>query len=296
MIYELFCQLYFCIMDDQHETKSSPSNSSLILEMNNFSLDSPNSLNSSQMEGENQAPQNSPNPQDDGLKKRKQLFYNFSYFCFESMKFVSSKKQKEFKIAVKKFKQENLNEWMEEVDSYDLDQIFQEKTTQKSDDILIKLSNSLVSIIEENQNDLKTEIENLDSAREFISIYSISYSNKLKKLNHQSISIALEAASYIQKIKELCEKEIESIEEKLKGGIIKKDEAKLQIDSFKYQNFLKSCNVRWSYSYIRFLINLHELCEKYPKLKQTSLKLEFLKSNLKKIREKLEENPAGWTN
>ena len=60
--------------------------------------------------------------------------------------------------------------------------------------------------------------------------------------------------------------------------------------------YLKSINIKYSKTEIRFAIKLASLCETYPKMKLLSIPLRDLKANMKIVEEILTEDPVYWSN
>ena len=58
----------------------------------------------------------------------------------------------------------------------------------------------------------------------------------------------------------------------------------VKLNSKKFNEFLKECNIKWSKSYIQFLISLYNFSKDYPKICNISLSLYFIKNNFKKIK------------
>jgi len=57
-----------------------------------------------------------------------------------------------------------------------------------------------------------------------------------------------------------------------------------QVNGKKFNHFLIECNIKWSKSYVQFLISLYNLSKDYPKISNLSLSLYFIKNNFKKIK------------
>jgi hypothetical protein len=56
------------------------------------------------------------------------------------------------------------------------------------------------------------------------------------------------------------------------------------INSKKFNEFLIECNMKWSKSYVQFLISLYNFSKDYPKISKISLSLYFIKNNFKEIK------------
>ena len=89
----------------------------------------------------------------------------------------------------------------------------------------------------------------------------ISISNELDFHQKETIKCAIRAGECLYKIKELC-----------------------LTNSKKFNDFLMECNIKWSKSYVQFLISLHNFSKDYPKISNLSLSLYFIKNNFKKIK------------
>ncbi len=98
---------------------------------------------------------------------------------------------------------------------------------------------------------------NLNEAKGVI----VSISNELEFHQKEIIKCAIKAGECLYKIKELC-----------------------QVNGKKFNDFLIDCNVKWSKSYIQFLISLYNFNKDYPKISNLSLSLYFIKNNFKKIK------------
>ncbi len=51
-----------------------------------------------------------------------------------------------------------------------------------------------------------------------------------------------------------------------------------QIEKKKFFDFLIECNIKWSKSYVQFLISLYNFSKDYPKICKISLSLNFIKN------------------
>lgn len=56
------------------------------------------------------------------------------------------------------------------------------------------------------------------------------------------------------------------------------------VDGKKFNDFLIDCKIKWSRSFVQFLISLYNFSKDYPKINNLSLSLYFIKNNFKKIK------------
>jgi hypothetical protein len=116
---------------------------------------------------------------------------------------------------------------------------------------------SSISIGNESKPTNNFYFENLVQAKGFI--VSISY--ELEFHQKQTLKYAIQAGECLYKIQELC-----------------------LINNKKFNEFLIECNIKWSKSYVQFLISLYNFSKDYPKICKISLSLYFIKNNFKKIK------------
>jgi hypothetical protein len=116
---------------------------------------------------------------------------------------------------------------------------------------------SSISIGNESNPTNNINFENLVQAKRVI----VSISNELEFHQKQTLKYAIQAGECLYKIQELC-----------------------LINSKKFKEFLIECNIKWSKSYVQFLISLYNFTKFYPKICKISLSLHFMKTNFKKIK------------
>ena len=102
----------------------------------------------------------------------------------------------------------------------------------------------------------KHDFGKLNQAKEVI----ISIRNELEFHQKQTIKYALLPGQSFVRIQELC---------------------KIQN---KFFDFIKECHIKWSRSYIHFLISLYIFSKEYPKICNLSVSLYFVKNNFKSIK------------
>ena len=99
--------------------------------------------------------------------------------------------------------------------------------------------------------------ENLVQAKGVI----VSISNDLEFHQKQTLKYSIQAGECLYEIQELC-----------------------LINSKKFNEFLIECNIKWSKSYVQFLISLYNFSKDYPKICNISFSIHFIMSNFKKIK------------
>jgi hypothetical protein len=101
------------------------------------------------------------------------------------------------------------------------------------------------------------DFDKLKESKEVI----ISIPNELEFHQNQTIKYALLAGQSLIKIQELC-----------------------HIEHKKFFDFLKECDIKWSKSYIYFLISFYNFSREYHKICNISFSIHFIMSNFKKIK------------
>lgn len=221
----------------------------------------------------------------------KRIFTELTQLHSETLKIIPPKKKTKYKEIVAKFN-DSFKDWMEEEDTLHLDKLFGEvsypKNSNKTLNVMTTLRESLVFAdlppiqinVLDNKYDIIT-LNSLEHAKEYIHTYSIEYHNEFSKIHRNSIYLALNGGFYLNQIKKLCkEKQLKLANE--------------ERSNFKFKNFIQECNVKWSYPYIQFLVKLYNLCEKYPRLKYVTIRLDFLKNNFKAIKNGIEVEADQW--
>jgi hypothetical protein len=115
---------------------------------------------------------------------------------------------------------------------------------------------SSISIGNESNPTNNINFENLVQAKEVF----VSICNELEFHQKQTLKYAIQAGECLYKIQELY-----------------------LINSKKFNEFLIECKIKWSKSYVQFLISLYNFSKDYPKIYKISLSLYFI-NNFKKIK------------
>ena len=112
-------------------------------------------------------------------------------------------------------------------------------------DNIIKLMRNSISIGNESNPTNNINFENLNEAKGVISI-----SNELEFHQRQTLKYAIQAGKCLYKIHKLC-----------------------LVNDKKFNEFLIEINIKWSKSYVQFLISLFNFSKDYPKICKISLTL-----------------------
>jgi hypothetical protein len=126
----------------------------------------------------------------------------------------------------------------------------------KKDDVL-KLMKDSISIGNKCNSINNINFKDLNEAKRVI----VSISNELEFHQKETIKCAIKAGECLYKTRELC-----------------------QLNGNKFSDFLIECNIKWSKSYVQFLISLYNFSKDYPKISNLSLSPYFIKNNFKKIK------------
>jgi hypothetical protein len=131
------------------------------------------------------------------------------------------------------------------------------KSKKKNQDDIIKLMRNSISIGNKSKPTNNINFENLVQAKGVI----VSISNELEFHQKQTLKYAIQAGECLYKIQELC-----------------------LINRKKFNEFLIEFNIKWSKSYVQFLISLYNFSKDYPKISKFSLSLYFIKNNFRKMK------------
>ncbi len=134
--------------------------------------------------------------------------------------------------------------------------LLESKLKKNNENDILKLMKNSISI-ENKSSHTNINFNNLNEAKGII----ISIKDELEFHQKQTLKCAIKAGECLYKIKELC-----------------------SVNGNKFNEFLIECNIKWSKSYVQFLISLYIFSKDYPKISNLSLSLYFIKNNFKKIK------------
>lgn len=145
----------------------------------------------------------------------------------------------------------------------------QNRRQQQGEDYtqLIKKMKNSITVGNESTGFQATMPKNIEQAKEVI----ISINNELNYHQKQTVKYALQAGQYLILSRDLC-----------------------LIEDKNFNEFLKECDVKWSKSYIYFLISFYNFSKHYPKISNVSLSIHFIKNNFKKIQLAVKSEREFW--
>ena len=164
-----------------------------------------------------------------------------------------------------------------------------------------QLKNILDRCYNEIRNLEKENADELQAQKKERVKYILESSINMRALNTAFDELLTEAANNendsIDLLKKLTEAQAQEKKKILsfaarQGHLLK--EAKERLGATMYKHVRNSCE--FSSSYANFLISLHRLFEKYPRLNYCSVAIRFFCSNMKHIQNICHENQVFWSN